>query len=329
VAAILPSAALAGTPDPSWGSPWPQDSQLEYRWASGAVPPSILRNAISDGAADATSTRASRAPAFTYDSSAANDISYGPDNPCGVNGLACVWRNPPTGFDLWFRENGHRYDWGTLRWCEMTGSPSGCFSGETLALDELGHVDGLDHHVNLPDGSDFTDAVVQGGSHAKPDAGWSVHEFGVCDVATLQQLYDVAAWTTPYSTCLDVPTTLSLAMTPAGAASGTVVFTSALRTAGSGRLSGNPVSGRRAVLQWRSGLDWVDLVALAQTASAGVYTASVQVRSGTSYRVVFRATPSEGLRGATSAMVASGGSCTGICVLGPTPARVANRTGAR
>jgi hypothetical protein len=148
-------------------------------------------------------------------------------------------------------------------------------------------------------------------------------------VATLQQLYDVASWTAFYSTCLGVPTTLTLAMSPAGAASGSVVFTTSFRTAGSGRLNGNPVSGRRAVLQWRSGLDWVDSVALAPTATAGVYTAGVAVRSGTDYRVIFRATPYEGLRGATSPVVTSGGSCTSTCPLGPAPIGAAGMAGAR
>ncbi len=49
-------------------------------------------------------------------------------------------RDPPDWFGVWFRENGHRFDWGTLRWCEMSGGPDGCYQVENVTLDELGHV---------------------------------------------------------------------------------------------------------------------------------------------------------------------------------------------
>ena len=41
-------------------------------------------------------------------------------------------------------------DWGTLKWCQAYASPpNGCYDAETIALDEFGHVEGLNHHVNF------------------------------------------------------------------------------------------------------------------------------------------------------------------------------------
>ena len=125
-----------------------------------------------------------------------------------MNGLACFRRDAPDWFAVYLRENGHRFDWGTLRWCEATDRPNGCYDAENITLDELGHVLGLDHHVNLPDDSDYGDAVVQTYSRTKPRAFYNAHVFGRCDVATLQQVYDVPTSSTLYSTCLDVPTRL-------------------------------------------------------------------------------------------------------------------------
>ena len=71
-------------------------------------------------------------------------------------------------------------------------------------LDEFGHVEILDHHSNLPGDADYTDAVVQELSRAKPSAGWNAHAFGRCDVASLQMQYDMQGWGAKYSTCLDL-----------------------------------------------------------------------------------------------------------------------------
>ena len=106
-----------------------------------------------------------------------------PRRDCGVNGLACFTRSAPNGFTMWFREQGHVYDWGTLRWCQSyTTAPNGCYDAETIALDEFGHVEGLDHHVNYADDHDYEDAVVQTFSRTKPAAGWNTHAFGPCDI---------------------------------------------------------------------------------------------------------------------------------------------------
>ena len=104
------------------------------------------------GAAAATSLAALKeAVTFVYDAASANTVAYGGTSPCVVNWIACTWRTSSTAYDIWIRENGHGFDWGTLRWCEATGSPDGCILAETVALHEFGHVDALAHHVPLAD----------------------------------------------------------------------------------------------------------------------------------------------------------------------------------
>lgn len=310
--------ALAASPDPTLAPAWPLDAALTYHWTSGAVPPVAMQSAVNGAAAAATSSRRSHAPSFAYSSAAANAISYGTTNPCGVNGLACFSRNPTGGYwHLWFRENGHRYDWGALSWCEMTGSPYGCYNALTITLDELGHVGGLDHHVNLADGSDYADAVVQAYSHARAQVGWNASSFGRCDVAALQQVYDVANWTTLYSTCLDVPTVLSLGASASSVPSGsTVTLTATLKSNGTGRLLGNPMAGRAVVLQTWSGSAWTDFTTMAGASTAGTYRATFSPRATVQFRAVFRKPSGEGVRASTSGTV----TVTTTCTTAPCPA---------
>jgi hypothetical protein len=303
--AVSAGAALAATPDPTIAPAWPIDTSLTYTWASAAVPPAAMKTAIGAAAADVNASRLARSPSFTYSAAASNAVSYGTSNPCGVGGLACFSRNPTGSYwHLWFRENGHRYDWGTLSWCEMTGSPNGCYRAETITIDELGHVSGLDHHVNLPDNSDYTDAVVQTYSRTRPLAGWNASSFGRCDVATLQQVYDVTSWTTLYSTCLDVPTTLTLVVSPSSVKVGAAAtFTATLKSNGTGRLAGNPMAGRIVVLQRLVGTTWSDMFAMSASSTPGTYTATYIPGTTTSFRAVFRKPSTEGVRTSTSGTI--------------------------
>ncbi len=295
---------LAATPDPILGGGlYAQNLLLTYRWSSAGTPPSAMKTAIRAGIDDANTTRRSKAPTFGYASGAGNLVYYGTSVPCGVNGLACMRRDPPDWFGVWYRENGHRYDWGTLRWCEMTGSPSGCFEAENVALHEFGHVMILDHHVNLPDDSDALDSVMQTYQPARPKAGWNAHAYARCDVATLQQQYDVPSTTTLYSTCLSVPTEISLSASATSVPAGsTVTFSAVLRTDGTGRLSNNRVSSRTVVLQQHLSSGWSD-VATMIAGSSGSYATSLSASTARAYRVLFRKPSSEGLRGSSSTAV--------------------------
>ncbi|MCJ7712090.1 MAG: hypothetical protein MUQ32_14810 [Chloroflexi bacterium] len=318
--AVTPGPAGAHSPDPVLaGGLFAQNANLRFKWATGGTPPAAMRTAINDAAAASNASRKSKAPTFTYDTAGSNTVYYGVDVPCGVNGLACFRRDAPTWFAISFREDGHRFDWGTLRWCEMNGDPTGCYDAENVMLDELGHVLGLDHHVNFADDSDYKDAVVQTYTHAKAKVGWNAHVFGRCDVATLQQQYDVASSTTLYSTCLDIPSRTTLSVTSASVVAGSVVtFTATLASAGTGRLAGNPMAGRVVVLQWLSGGTWTDAMTLKPGAAAGSYVGSLTMRGSGDYRAAYRKTSTEGVRTSTSAairIVVAAGCTQQICPL--------------
>lgn len=322
--AAAPMPANAHAPDPVLsGGLFAQNADLHYRWGSGGTPPTAIRTAVNGAAGGSNASRRSKAATFTYDSAGGNTVYYGVGVPCGVNGLACFRRDAPTWFGVWLRENGHRYDWGVLRWCELNGDPNGCYDAENVVLDELGHVLGLDHHVNYANDSDYADAVVQTYTHAKPQVGWHAHVFGRCDIATLQQQYDVASWTTPYSTCLDVPTRTTLAVTSTSVVAGSVVtFTATLTSAGEGRLSNNPMSGRVVVLQRRSGTTWADAVTLGPGAAAGSYVKSLTLQGSGDYRAVYRKTSTEGVRTSTSAAISitvAAGCTLKVCPLAVRP----------
>jgi hypothetical protein len=81
-----------------------------------------------------------------------------------------------------------------------------------------------------------------------------------------------------YSTCLDVPTSLSMAASrTSGPVGASVIFTATLGTDGVGRLSNNLVSSRVVVLQQRLSTGWSDVTRMAAGSSAGTYTASVVI----------------------------------------------------
>ena len=304
------STASAHGPDPVLGGGrFAQNQALLFDWRSGAAPPAALKTAIRAAAADATATRASKAATFAYDADGPNPIGYGVGATCGPNGIACFTRSAPNSFTMWFREQGHVFDWGTLKWCQSYANPpNGCFDVETIALDEFGHVEILNHHVNYADERDYGDAVVQTISRAKPEAGWNMHRFGRCDIATLQREYDVPNTTAKYSTCLDLSTTLTIAASPASIAyNGTTTLTATLKVtdlAAYVRLGGNAVSGRTVSLQRRAvgTTTWIAVGTMA-VGSSGTYSLAIRLQSATEFRAVFKTPTDEGLNGDTSPTV--------------------------
>ena len=303
--------ASAHGPDPTLsGGPFGQNQDLRFRWRAGSVPTAAIRTAILAAATAANAGRASRAATLTFDAAGPNLIGYGIGATCGVNGLACFTRDAPDGFTMWLREQGHVFDWGTMKWCQSyTTPPNGCYDAETIALDEFGHVEGLDHHVNLSTGSDYDDAVVQTFSRTKPATGWNRHTFGRCDVATLQRQYDMAAWTARYSTCLDLATVLTLSAGPNPIlVGGSATLTATLKVASSaayGRLSGNPVSGRTVTLQRRApGVTaWTAVGTMTSGSVSGTYVLAQRPGTDTDYRAVFSTPTNEGLNGDASPAV--------------------------
>lgn len=325
---LLPLAttgASAHGPDPVFsGGLFAQNQRLEFRWRSGAEPSSAVKAAIREAASDANATRNAKAASFAYASDGNNPIGYGSGATCGVNGLACFTRSAPTGFTMWFREQGHVFDWGTLRWCQAySTSPSGCYDAETVALDEFGHVEGLAHHDNYDDGRDYQDAVVQTVSRAKARDGWNMHVLGRCDVATLQREYDVPDSSARYSTCLDIDTVLTIASSDDSIDYGAPVTLSAvLKVADKDsydRLGGNLVSGRAVKLQRRSPgtTAWTTVATMSAGASAGTYRHTVWLVTATEFRTSFATPSGEGLNGDSSATlrVAVGGCRSSQCLV--------------
>ena len=300
----------AHSPDPILGgSLWTQNQALRFRWRSGSEPPAAMRTAIVAAAKDSNDSRASRAATFGYDSTSSNPIGYG-TGTCGVNGLGCFTRSAPTGFTMWLREHGRVFDWGTLRWCQMQSSPTnGCYDAETIALDEFGHIEILNHHLNVDDDRDYTDAVVQTFSRTRPSSGWNMHTYGPCDTATLQLKYDVPLAASAYSTCLDIATVLTLTANDTSLLyNGSVTFTAALKVATDsayGRVSANAVSGRTVRLQRRAigTSTWTAFTTLIPASPTGSYTSTFRLNATADFRAVFSTPSSEGLRGDVSPTV--------------------------
>jgi hypothetical protein len=321
VAASLPAGSVGHAPDPSLsGGAFAANQVLTFTWRSGATPPAAHRAAILDAAEDVAQSRASKAALFELKSGAASLVGYGPDATCGPNGIACFTRNVDGDrFTMWFRPQGHRFDWGALRWCQSYDKPpNGCYDVENIALDEFGHVEGLAHHDNYSDDRDYRDAVVQTVSRTKPNDGWNAHVFGRCDVATLQRMYDATA-STKISTCLDLATVLTLSSNLSRVGyGGTVGLTATLRivdVSAAGKLGGNALNDRTVTLQRRpaGGSGWTT-VATMQSGSSGTYTATAQLTSATDFRAVFASPSSEGLSGDTSPVVTvTVGSCGTPC----------------
>ena len=321
VATPLASQAGAHGQDPALGGePFDINEVLVYRWRAGSEPPLAIKTAIHEAARDVRASLASRAATFTYASDGDSVIGYG-TGTCGVNGIACFTRSAPDSFTMWLREQGRVYDWGTLKWCQTYAEPpDGCYDAETIALDEFGHVEGLGHHVNYADDRDYTDAVVQTLSRTKPKVGWNMHEFGVCDTATLQVLYDTPGASSPYSTCLELVTVLALSVNDASVPYGTTVsVTAGLRIkteADYGEMSNNPVSKRTVQLQRRppGTTTWVTFATMTPTTPTGSYVTSVKLQSSTEFRAVFSTPTTEGLRGDVSPTIkVTVGPCTGSC----------------
>jgi hypothetical protein len=309
--AVPAGGAVAHGPDPALsGGSFAQNQVLRFRWRAGSEPTAAIKTAIKEAAADVTSSKASKAATFTYDSAGANPIGYGVGATCGVNGLACFTRDAPDGFTMWLREQGHVFDWGSLRWCQSYASPpSGCYDAETIALDEFGHVEGLNHHVNYDSDSDYGDAVVQTFSRTNPASGWNRHTFGRCDVATLQMQYDMISSSTKYSTCLDLATVLTLGASPASIPTGgTATLTATLKVVDADsyvRIGGNLVSGRTVTLQRRApgATTWVTIGSMPAGAASGTYVLAQRPSADTDYRAVFKTPTDEGINGDTSPTV--------------------------
>ncbi|MEO5705022.1 MAG: hypothetical protein ABIZ52_07550 [Candidatus Limnocylindrales bacterium] len=300
----------AHSPDPLLGTtPWGQNQVVLYMWASGQVPPTWAATNIDAGAADSKASRNSQAALFERSAAAASKIAYGGAHPCPSYGIACMNRSGvPISFGVWFRPHGTSLDWGTLRWCQAQSTfTNGCYDIRRVALDEFGHVEMLNHHVNYADESDYLDAVVQYAGRSRPKAGWNTHVYGRCDIARLQLEYELIESDDPVSTCLSLSTTLMIAADPPSIVAGdTTRVTGELEIAvatAAKRLSGDPLSLRTITLQRRylGSTAWVVIATMsAVSGSVGSYAFTIKPSATADYRLVYDAPSSEGLKDATS-----------------------------
>jgi len=327
---VVTEPVAAHGPDPTVGGAlWAPSQALTYQWRSGQVPPDWMATPINAAASDASLSRASRAATFSKAGTSASLIAYGEPTGCSTAGIACFDRSgAPNSFRMWFRAQGHAFDWGTLRWCQgLATIANGCFDVETIALDEFGHVEGLDHHANYSDGSDYLDAVVQTVSHARPGVGWQVRAFGRCDTGRLQLLYDRPNPGSLFSSCLSVPTTTGLSASSSSIWVGsTVQLTATLRTTSSsanGALANDPISGRSVVAQRRpvGGSTWTTIGPMATGSTDGAYVLSISPTATYEWRAAFTPGAGDGAVASSSAGVTitvSGCSGTG-CPSRPVP----------
>jgi hypothetical protein len=315
VAALIgqaPSATAHG-PDPLLGTtPWAQNQVVQYEWKSGQEPPAWAASNIDLGAADSGATRASKAALFKRADAAQSQVAYGGPHPCPSYGIACMNRGGvPVSFGMWFRPHGAVLDWGTLRWCQaQSTATNGCYDIRRVALDEFGHVEMLNHHVNYADESDYLDAVVQYAGRSRPKEGWNTHVYGRCDVARLQLEYELLDSGDPVSTCLSLATSLTIAADPASVVAGaSTKVTGELEitaTTAAKRLSGDPLSRRTITLQKRDlgATAWVVIATMTPVSgSAGSYAFTLKPSATADYRLGYDASPYEGLRDATSSVI--------------------------
>ncbi|MBI3745293.1 MAG: hypothetical protein HY264_01975 [Chloroflexi bacterium] len=328
---VVTAPVAAHGPDPTVGGAlWAPNQALAYQWRSGQVPPDWMAAPITAAAGDVGASRASRAATFSKAAGSASSlIAYGEPTGCSTAGIACFDRSgAPNSFRMWFRAQGHAFDWGTLRWCQgLSTIANGCFDVETIALDEFGHVEGLDHHANLADGSDYLDAVVQAVSHARPAVGWQARAFGRCDTGRLQLLYDRPNPGSLFSNCLAVPTTVGLSASSSSIWVGsTVQLTATLRTTpatANGALANDPISGRSVVAQRRpvGGSTWTTIGAMGSGSTDGTYVLSISPTATYEWRAAFTPGAADGaVASSSAALTITVGGCSGAgCPSRPVP----------
>jgi hypothetical protein len=265
-------------------------------------------------------SRNSRAATFQRVSNADSVISYSVMVPCSSYGIACMNRTgvPDSFVGMWFRPHNWPFEWGNLKWCQALATfTNGCYDVENVALDEFGHIELLGHHVNFDDERDFTDSVVQFAARSRPKEGWNQHVFGRCDVARLQLEYELRSAADPVSSCLNLPTSLTIAGPSSVGSGGLVRITGTLKiaTATAAReLSGDLLSARVITLQKKAlgATSWSTVGTLSPNSTAGSYGLTITVSQTADYRLQYSSPASEGLGNATSSTlrITATSSCT-------------------
>ena len=319
VLAVAPPA-VAGSITPISKIDWQQNQRVDFRWRDDAVPPAWMRGAVLAAADDANGSRGAKAALLGHDAGGSSWVAYTEsiDHPAAI---AFASRRAPDLFKVWLRPQGYLFDWGKLRWCQFYDAPpDGCIDAEMVGLHEFGHVHGLGHIEDAADPGDYLDSVMHELSRSKPRQGWNAHAFGACDVAALQVRYELLTPATPVSTCLSLPTTLTLAAsTTYVQPGGSVAFSATLRIADEAayaRLASDPLSARPILLQRRSpgSSSWTTHGLMSAGTTAGTYRLTVAPAATYQWRALL-SQPDEGITGDASPIlkVSVGGGCAPYC----------------
>ena len=290
------------------GGGWGRDKILAFSWQVSNVPPVWARPALVTAASDASGSSIARSPTFRYGSSATNSVRYTSTFPSFCRfGIACASRAMPA-WAVWIRPHGTDFSWGTLRWCERTNT-DGCFDLRRVMLHELGHIAGLNH----PSTAGFTlapyETVMHAITPARPKPSSRRHVFGRCDVATLQELYDLPGSKALVSSCNDVATVIDLeASRSIVSAGGSVELIARLAIADRaeyGLMRRQRLAGRSVKLRYRSagsGESW-STTWMRPLAATGRYAATISPHATWEFKAVFPAPSDEGLRFSGSSIV--------------------------
>lgn len=321
-AALLSAQTVAASlPTPASGPTWDQNQRIEYRWKEGAEPPAWAKAAMGAAGADSNASRRAKAAVFAQSDSGPAWLAYTDDLPTNW-AIGYTVRSYPDSFSIRMRPHGTQLDWGTLRWCQFydTDPPNGCYDLEMVTLHEFGHAQSLGH-VDEADIDLYTDTVMHAtGLHSKAKLGWNQHAFGPCDVARLQIRYETLTPATTISTCMELPTSLSLSVSAASVTTGaSVAFTAKLKVADDSiypTLASDPLAGRSVVLQRRAlgSTGWTTVADMGGvTDVAGRYVKNLSLTATYEWRANFASPADEGLDGSASSLVqvtvTSSGSC--------------------
>jgi hypothetical protein len=318
--------AVASLPTPASGGTWAQNQLVEYRWKEGAEPPAWAKAAMNAAAYDSHASSKAKAAIFAQRDASSSWLAYTDDLPTSW-AIGYTVRSV-NAFSIRLRPHGTQLDWGTLRWCQFYDDPpNGCYDAEMVTLHEFGHAQTLDH-VDEANIDSYTDSVMHAsGLHSKAKLGWNMHDFGRCDVARLQIRYEALTPTTPYSTCLELPTDLALSTSASSVGyNAAVTFTARLKVADDAAyasLASDPIAGRSVVLQRRlpGSSTWSSVLEIPALANdAGRYVKTLSLTATYEWRATFASPPGEGLDGSSSAIVKI--TVTGAC---PTSAAVAQQ----
>lgn len=191
------TAANAGDPVLNFGWRWSNNFVGTYRFTPSFPADAWMRTAASN-AVNHISRSPYRNPSFNLTTSGSANVHLQFLNSAGNNcaGLGFYWvgcaattLNAP--FNTWWVSLANNYCWtnGTNNWCTHVTR----FDLQSVTLNEMGHVNFLNHHVN----PDYTDAVVQAAPVAYPNANWSMRTLRQMDNVTLNALYGYDGCTIP------------------------------------------------------------------------------------------------------------------------------------